>query len=161
MNIQEIQKQIEKKREASTIDKISIASLLFLSDSLFFELIEELKDKKNLDGNKIIYKIIRLFGGMTLTVPSAQICSIYEYFTHKAEVIKNLSPDCIDIFIKDAREAAHLNSEVTDAYLKDILLKYKKILTREHIVNMFSEQEGSEAAWTKATIKLKKIKSLK
>lgn len=161
MDINAIQKRVEQKQEASTIDKISVASLLFLSDSLFFELIEEFKNKTNLDGNNVIYKIIRLFGGMTLTVPSTQICSIYEYFAHKAQIIRYITPTDIPAFLAATREALRLNSEVTDAYLKEILLKYKNILTREHIVNMFSEQEGSEAAWTKAITKLKKIKSLK
>lgn len=161
MNIQELQNRIDKKQEASTIDRVSIASLLFLSDSLFFELIEELRNKTNLEGNMIIYKIIRLFGGMSLTVPSAQLCSIYEYFAHNAQTIANLTPDNVQLFIDQTRESAKLNSEVTDSYLRDILIKYKKVLTREHIVNMFSEQEGSEAAWTKAIAKLKKVKSLK
>lgn len=163
MHIEKIQKAIEKKHEASTIDKISIASLLFLSDSLFFDLMQEFKYQKNLDGNEIIYKIIRLFGGMNITVPSVHVCTIYEYFAQKSNLIINglNTPESNIEFINQMKEALKLNSELSDAYLLSILNKYKKIMTREHITNMFEEQEGSEAAWTKSIAKLKKIKLLK
>lgn len=163
MYIDKIYKTVEKKQEASTVDKISMASLLFLSDSLFFDLMQEFKNQKNLDGNEIIYKIIRLFGGMNITVPSVHICTIYEYFAQKSTMITNglETPEACVQFINQMRETLKLNGELTDAYLLSILTKYKKIMTREHITNMFEEQEGSEAAWTKSIAKLKKIKLLK
>lgn len=140
--------------KANFMDHVRTFSGLIQSKSLFFELIDELRFEtcecgKNC-GMDILIKIMKMFGGLNIRVPSYQELVVYMYMLeHSEEVIRHAmwTPRMASTKVMELLKSKGI-TVTPEVNLRELIDNLLKVVTGECLNDAMRRIEKEQGIWT-------------
>lgn len=98
-------KDIEKR---NIVDTLSVFCYYIKDQSMFYELIDQFKGLDTYTGDEVILKLIRVFGGMTIKVPSYTEILVYKWLISNADKLAISEMTVHDIYLQCENDIKHI-----------------------------------------------------
>ena len=98
-------KDIEKR---NIVDTLSVFCYYIKDKTMFYELIDQFGGLETYTGDEVIVKLVRVFGGMTIKVPSYTEILVYKWLINNSDKLAMSNMDVHEIYLACEHDIKHM-----------------------------------------------------